>query len=562
MSDLNSTLFFKSKFQIKPAIEGEIDLLWTLLLKIRTWMTRKWERKGETIPRDNQTWTNWKSGSTFSSKNNTVIFHSVRYFNEEHRVYWAAKIIETPPSENGCAPRTWTTEIGSCPATDGGSEISLVIYYADRPGFIGPCEPAPLPSVPGLIRLLLKDNKIFCCIGHYPVRLSPICLHPGDFPDFWKVVCDSERDIPIVYLSPSYENGTVHCALDPVRLADLLGPNALVYYTNDLDFSREMTHLCTPVEWGAYSGDIRIYASHPNTDIEESYRHRMIYVQNILSHEEDWYGILRRALVQDVHFYEKMFRIEDCRRLIEHSKQQRRQEEYKTEIEELLLSEVGEQEQRLKQKYEAFEQERTQWELSEMELMEQLDSIKSELRNATARADAFAIEAQLSSERKRALDLVRKLENYPNTPQAIVDYYLAHFRDRLAFTQRGYASLDDCSTDISILWNALYQMATRLYDLYQDPNVTTVEATFSRQSSFDIARGEGMMTRRDPKLMRNYDDVYQGRPIRIESHLKNGTKETSPQFLRIYYAWDAETQKIVIGSCGKHLTNYSTQKIG
>ena len=154
MSDLNSTLFFKSKFQIKPAIEGDIDLLWTLLLKIRTWMTRKWERKGETIPHDNQTWTNWKSGSTFSSKNNTVIFHSVRYFNEEHRVYWAAKIIETPPSENGCAPRTWTTEIGFCPATDGGSEISLVIYYADRPGFIGPCEPAPQSSVPGLIRLL------------------------------------------------------------------------------------------------------------------------------------------------------------------------------------------------------------------------------------------------------------------------------------------------------------------------------------------------------------------------------------------------------------------------
>ena len=71
-----------------------------------------------------------------------------------------------------------------------------------------------------------------------------------------------------------------------------------------------------------------------------------------------------------------------------------------------------------------------------------------------------------------------------------------------------------------------------------------------------------MMTRKDSTLMRQYEDDYNGKIISIEPHIKTAeTKESSPRFLRVYFGFDEESKKIVIGSCGKHLNNYTTRKI-
>ena len=42
--DLNSTLFYKAKFDIE-AIYPDTDLLWKLVCEIRNWMGKKWERE-------------------------------------------------------------------------------------------------------------------------------------------------------------------------------------------------------------------------------------------------------------------------------------------------------------------------------------------------------------------------------------------------------------------------------------------------------------------------------------------------------------------------------------
>ena len=49
--DLNSTLFYKAKFDIE-AIYPDTDLLWKLVCEIRNWMGKKWEKRGETITDD------------------------------------------------------------------------------------------------------------------------------------------------------------------------------------------------------------------------------------------------------------------------------------------------------------------------------------------------------------------------------------------------------------------------------------------------------------------------------------------------------------------------------
>jgi len=62
--------------------------------------------------------------------------------------------------------------------------------------------------------------------------------------------------------------------------------------------------------------------------------------------------------------------------------------------------------------------------------------------------------------------------------------------------------------------------------------------------------------------MKNYVDTYDGQEIDIEAHIKHGNKDTDPRSVRIYFAYDSSiANKILIGHCGKHLENYTSQKI-
>ena len=229
---------------------------------------------------------------------------------------------------------------------------------------------------------------------------------------------------------------------------------------------------------------------------------------------------------------------------------------------EALLAEFTERESQLRQQLSAVDDREFEWELEKEQLESRLDELSRQLRAQQAQADLLREEARLSGERKRSLDAVRGMDEYPDTPEKIAAYFECHFSDRLAFTERGRASLADCKTDPRSLWDALYQMATTLYELHTDASVTMVDRAFNERSAFRVARGEGTMTRRDSGLMRQFQDVYQGRPICIESHLKsNQNRESSPQFLRIYYCYDEMTHKLLIGSCGRHLDNYTTQKV-
>lgn len=565
MVDLNSTLFFKGKFQIQRKSD-DTDLLWLLVQKVRAWMVPKWKRKNETISNDITQWTAWKYGGQIVSENGIVHFQSIYHQNVDLMEFWACKIIESQPSRNNCAPREWTTEIGFEQNEENKATISIVIYYNDRPGFIGLCEDNPSGSIPRIIRLFVNDPSINCFIEGYPLDLKAKHLNPGDFPNFWRIVCDEDREIPIVYISPRSVDETTsegENLIDPQKLMNLLGLNALVYYADDVDFSREMTQLCNPSDFGCYSGAIRIFVPHPHPqEPNDSYRHRFISARNLIELGDETYNILRRALAQDVHFYDKMFRMEDCKLLNDRSVAEKRKQQYRDKLETELLGSAVEKEKFLQEQLNKVDEERFQWELEKETYISQIKNLKSDLFQSRAREDAYREAAALSSQRKEALSLVRRISQYPETPEEIANYFIVHFADRIDFTEKGIASLKECTTRPDILWDALYQMSTLLYDLYEDDSIHSVGSEFNRRSTLQFARGEGSMTRKDSRLMREHTDVYHGREIDIEAHIK--TSESNPasaKFLRIYFYYDSTIHKIIIGSCGKHLDNYTTQKI-
>lgn len=113
-----------------------------------------------------------------------------------------------------------------------------------------------------------------------------------------------------------------------------------------------------------------------------------------------------------------------------------------------------------------------------------------------------------------------------------------------------------------MLWDALYQMVTTLFDLYEDDTVVLVDQEFNRCSNLRLARCEGTMTRKNANLMRNYRDTYDGRDIDIQAHIKTAeTRPGSSKFLRIYFSYEPDLHKIIVGSCGEHLENHTSQKI-
>lgn len=147
------------------------------------------------------------------------------------------------------------------------------------------------------------------------------------------------------------------------------------------------------------------------------------------------------------------------------------------------------------------------------------------------------------------------------TPQRIGTLFVSAFRDELDLTEKGWKSLDDCRSDAEVLWNALYDPCAIAHGLYGGDGAPEIKREFERRLHFEFCPNAGMMTRKDNHLMAGYRDVYQGRELNCEVHIKAGPKESDPGSVRAYFAYDAPSGEIVISGCGAHHDNFSTRKV-
>lgn len=562
MQDLNATIFFKAKFHIYATSGENDDLLWKLILDIRSWITKKLNRPGchPVIESSLHKWTFFKKGGKFYDLEplNRVYAESVFHQAEDEpsKISWACKIVEKPEVESGYAPREWITEIGYQADTNTSAEISYVVTFSDQAGFIGFCQPVPQASIPNVIKALLRDTKIKCSIGPNQLSYDPIKLKPGDFPTFEKVLFNPDREVPVIYLSPQSSDEEHKCLrllVDPQKLAENVTANALVYYSDSLDFTREMNYFGNS-NYLCSGGAIRVYRPHIDvSDDSDPRHHRFIAAHFIEEHgEEKIIDILRRALAQDVHFYESLFRVDDCRFLIENDHR-------KAKITQIKSQSQGE----IRAAEELIDEAAAEREESERKVLKLLDEnnqLKSEIHSFKVRVEMLKEQSEKYRELETATQGVRGIAVYPNTPQAIAKYFETVYPDRIVFTERAYRSMDECTTKSDVLWEAFYHIAVDLYNLLKR-NPATAFTDFKDYTGWDCSRGEGAQTHADSKFMRQRIDKYNGQEIDIEPHVKNGSQESDPKFVRIHFAYDPNVaDKIIVGHCGKHLDNYSTRK--
>lgn len=553
MHDLNLTLFYKTSFQIRST-EHDGDILWHLICEIKNWMSKKWDSNGVDIPLDNETWSQFKSGSTIVSEDpeDTIRFYSSVYWDHEALNYWACSITETVTIED-LAPRQWITEIGFAYKELTYGTVSIVLSYGDRPGYLGECQKEPTPSVPGLVNRLTRNKHLNCELCGMPLHLEAQMLHVGDFPTFWKLIADESRDTPIVYLSPMRHTNNGQSTIDPQEIARNLGPSAMVYYATDPAFNDEMRALLPDERYKCYNGFVRVYTSMPHLDNSGDSRRHRYFKPSVIKKmgAKKFIRILRRALAQDVYFYEKMVRLDVVKSKIR-----------RASIAKDAEGQIAVAENRIKNAEEEsmgllieLEEEANAAHLENEQLQRELGEAQSKVFSLETRVQT----AESALKGTNGSPVIDEIDMQRYSPRALCELFETIYSDKIDFTDRAMKSLSECATRPDVLWNALYDLCTIAYPLHTKPGEIDIAKDFNSNSEFEYSRGAGMMTRKDTKLIEQYRDIYRGREINVETHIKKGSKESSNQFIRIYFGFDNVSKKLVISSVGKHLDTHSTK---
>lgn len=160
---------------------------------------------------------------------------------------------------------------------------------------------------------------------------------------------------------------------------------------------------------------------------------------------------------------------------------------------------------------------------------------------------------------QNSLEALRSIGQLPKSNMDVAKFFKAVFSDRIDFTERGIKSVAKCEMQPSSLWEALYTIVLDLVDMYRSNSISDIEHAFLQKTGLSLSLHEGKNTHKDIKLDRMRDDEYNGKTISIEPHVKLKSLKGDPDCQRIYYAFDAESGKIIIGHIGEHLRNASSR---
>ena len=611
MHDLNLTLFYKTSFHVRPAdpvpgVTPSDDVLWSIVLNLRKWICGKWERRGVHLEQGLSTWSHLKRGTAPSRQpltgtnadgkpNSNVFLVSAATSADRPHPLWAAMVEETFP-EPGFAPRKWVTEIGFSrdqDAPDAGAGIlSIALSYGDQPGFLAPEQDAPGPSIPGIVTRILRDRSLICETSGITLSspdgknvpcMSARELAASDLDGFWQLVNDPCREVPLVLASPSAyvgEDGRyVAPRVDADAIARVLGPSAIIFTSHDLAFDHMMRSNAPNPNLRCTGGAVRVYVERPRPDAPHDHiRHRFFspaQISRINQVRPNGFALtLRRALAADADFWTRSLRlatVESIQRAerIKAASQEEAQVA-RREAQESILQTQQQAERRVADVEESLLRDALSMEADLEQVRDELALKNDELRSLTQKCDAYeqafasmGAGCQVTGEHDSpAAALAITPAEWPPSARQIAAIFQAAYPDRLDFTQRGLKSLDECPSGAKTVWNALNDLATIAYELYTRPGSTNIPKEFANRSHFELCLSSGMMTRKDNKLQAGYADTYNGRELMCESHLKSSTgKPDDPNFIRIYYAFDHQSGKIVISSCGKHLKNRTSSKL-
>ena len=170
-------------------------------------------------------------------------------------------------------------------------------------------------------------------------------------------------------------------------------------------------------------------------------------------------------------------------------------------------------------------------------------------------------EFQRAREINNVITRIRSVMELPEDNAGVVGYYKTVYGDRLGFTKRGEESAALCTFKPSSLWKILHIAANQLVDVFAESPEKVTEEEVQARTGYRMSFREGSMTRENPDMMRLREDVFEGKTISVEPHLKLRSTKGELTNQRLHFWYDQERKRIIIGYIGEHLESASSKHI-
>lgn len=484
---------------------------------------------------------------------------------EDRPQFWTARF-EKQDAE--ITYRRWRTDLGiTCIGTHA-YQFSLVTTHSLMPGFIGEEPPAPVPSAPYIVQMLLMSPHLRAFAGSELLIADPVPLIEGGGAEFRERLENPRRQCPIILVSRETDTGSLK--INPEDLTRLLVGTATVFFSESRGVAEELEWML-PLKYSCRDGMVRVYQPKVRFDSDHDYRrHRFFTGEQI---DELSPQVVVDAIVRGVARGAQMLAtggvttIED---VADRESEQRFRElraRYVNQPElNQWIEDFDSENKRLKHKLEEVrKQNESLW-----QEVEQLEGDKSSLEHETVALNHTANfareEANTLRETNRLLlvqtNAIQSIQQLPSSILEAVNLIELLHPDKIVFTEKAKSAAKAASfKDVDIAWQCLWSAATVLHALYFDPSTgsNNPQDAFKNQTAFELALTETGTTQNDSTLMAFRKIEYNGEVIDITPHIKYGTKP--PKCFRIYYYPHPKEKRIIVGHCGDHLPTSGTRKL-
>ena len=531
---------YQGYFEILPNKGYTADNTFSYVNKIiHRWVIRKFGN--ERIPRTPKSWV-WTEGSR------SIYVHH----NYDNRIY----CIKVAHEDDLVAGRMWTVET-SVSIKENRIYLAVRTFYTseNRNRDYQLCNP------PKFVNSIAAN----CCLYDGGETLDQI--HTIDTEEevdkLYLIINDKSRVFPVIVISEdqSQDEGIKFLQsneegyhIDGAKLAKSLRQIAHIYYL-PLEYQNKWVEMLS-MKWAVTNGAVRTYNPGFDIDEEESMTlldHPIALPKNILpmnyindNGEEIIAGHAFRHLLthgikrdnmyrrfrwdeKEVKFYQQIMKESDI-------EAEKSTDELRQEIQ-MLKDEIDEN----KNSYDQLDEFNN-------ELLSEINKRKSEIRASLQRI------IDLENRLKEYRDFISV--DYPEDYKSIPDWVSTQFPGRLELHKKALKCLKDnpAYPDIELLCKAIEFLGKEYYEM--KTGRLEMKECESVRLSLGIENSPTGSVASAGRQSKAYNVNYNGRDCRLEMHIKGGKSMNSSdarERFRIYYFWDDDDQKVIIGHLPDHL---------
>jgi hypothetical protein len=485
---------------------------------------------------------------------------------------WAFEMIHPDWDERA---RRWSVEITLRQNDDRVVRFTTVVKNWMIQNYIGEYPAPPSASQPAYVRNLLDDPKLVCRKGDVALTTQPINVTNKTCQAVYDQLVSQARQAPFVFIAHYPQSKGV--LVRPDRIAAALIGNANTYVLSSASVVDEMNYYLGEV-LSCDFGSVRVYLPMlDKADPANARLHRYLSASFIAQHGED--GILR-FLTNGLARNGSTFRLTDLTTFTDIFSERRKYaiKKLATESQKLVTesqkmvteSQVKSEEATMVwQENEKLTSDLAGWEASAIQFESENTTLKKENTSLKYRVEEAERIRNRIKDLESQVEGMKHLTNLPASLPEILTTVAKLFPNRIEVSDNAIATAKEYADEhdgywgkpeqLAIAWEMVFGLATKLHELVFQDNSNNLEADFGLSfSTFELALSEGKQTKKDARLMSLRKIAHAGQEIDITAHIKYGNRK--PKMLRLHFAINRDTSRLIVGHFGEHLENYSTRK--